>query len=69
MVDGIITITLKEALKTSTCLRSAFARLIKDLDERGLLDSTLVMMTSEFGRTPKIYVTGRDHWPRYSVEF
>ena len=43
----------------------AVARLIRDLDERGLLDSTLVMITSEFGRTPKINGTGgRDHWPR-----
>lgn len=42
-----------------------FARLIRDLDERGLLDSTLVMVTSEFGRTPKINGTaGRDHWPK-----
>ncbi|MDG2398957.1 MAG: DUF1501 domain-containing protein [Akkermansiaceae bacterium] len=43
----------------------AIAALISDLDERGLLDSTLVMVTSEFGRTPKINGTGgRDHWPR-----
>lgn len=43
----------------------AIASLISDLDERGLLDSTLVMITSEFGRTPKINATGgRDHWPR-----
>ena len=43
----------------------AIATLISDLDERGLLDSTLVMITSEFGRTPKINATGgRDHWPR-----
>jgi len=43
----------------------AVAALISDLDERGLLDSTLVMVTSEFGRTPKINGTGgRDHWPR-----
>ena len=43
----------------------ALATLISDLDERGLLDSTLVMVTSEFGRTPKINATGgRDHWPR-----
>ena len=43
----------------------AIASLISDLDERGLLDSTLVMITSEFGRTPKINPTGgRDHWPR-----
>ena len=43
----------------------AFAALIRDLDRRGLLDSTLVMVTSEFGRTPKINKdAGRDHWPR-----
>lgn len=43
----------------------AYARLINDLSERGLLDSTLVMVTSEFGRTPKINGTGgRDHWPK-----
>jgi len=43
----------------------AIAALINDLDERGMLDSTLVMVTSEFGRTPKINPTGgRDHWPR-----
>ncbi|MDF1812232.1 MAG: DUF1501 domain-containing protein [Verrucomicrobiales bacterium] len=43
----------------------ALASLITDLSERGLLDSTLVMVSSEFGRTPKINKTdGRDHWPR-----
>jgi hypothetical protein len=43
----------------------AFAGLIADLDQRGLLDSTLVMCTSEFGRTPKINENaGRDHWAR-----
>ena len=43
----------------------AFARLISDLDERGMLKRTLVMVSSEFGRTPKINGTnGRDHWPR-----
>lgn len=43
----------------------AFAGLISDLDQRGLLDSTLVMVTSEFGRTPKINENaGRDHWAR-----
>lgn len=44
---------------------AAFATLIRDLDRRGLLDSTLVMVSSEFGRTPKINGTaGRDHWPK-----
>jgi hypothetical protein len=43
----------------------AFAGLIRDLDDRGLLDSTLVTVTSEFGRTPKVNAGGgRDHWPR-----
>ena len=43
----------------------AFATLIRDLDRRKLLDSTLVCVTSEFGRTPKINGTaGRDHWPK-----
>ncbi|MCE9533337.1 MAG: DUF1501 domain-containing protein, partial [Planctomycetes bacterium] len=43
----------------------AFAMLITDLSQRGLLDSTLIMVSSEFGRTPKINATaGRDHWPK-----
>ena len=43
----------------------AIAALIRDLERRGMLDSTLVMITTEFGRTPKINNTaGRDHWPR-----
>ena len=47
----------------------ALAALIQDLDERGLLDSTLVVGLGEFGRTPKINgQAGRDHWPDcYSV--
>lgn len=46
-------------------LDRAFAALIRDLDERGLLASTLVLVTSEFGRTPRVNRTGgRDHWPK-----
>jgi hypothetical protein len=46
-------------------LDKAFAGLIRDLDDRGMLDSTLVLVTSEFGRTPKVNAGGgRDHWPR-----
>jgi len=42
-----------------------FSTLIEDLHDRGLLDSTLVCVVSEFGRTPKINATaGRDHWPK-----
>jgi uncharacterized protein (DUF1501 family) len=43
----------------------ALAALIRDLDRTGLLKSTLVLVSSEFGRTPKINGTaGRDHWPK-----
>jgi len=46
-------------------LDQALAALINDLDARGLLDTTLVMVSSEFGRTPKINTdAGRDHWPK-----
>lgn len=47
----------------------AFAALINDLEDRGLLDSTLVIGMGEFGRTPKINANaGRDHWPDcYSI--
>jgi hypothetical protein len=46
-------------------LDQGFAALIGDLSERGLLDETLVLIGSEFGRTPKINATaGRDHWPK-----
>ena len=46
-------------------LDKALATLVRDLDRRGMLDSTLVMVTTEFGRTPKINGNeGRDHWPR-----
>lgn len=42
----------------------ALAALIEDLRESGLLDDTLVLVTTEFGRTPKVNPDGgRDHWP------
>ena len=49
----------------------AFSALITDLDERGLLQETLVCFVSEFGRTPKINkAKGRDHWTHaYSIAF
>ena len=50
---------------TMPSLDQALATLIRDLDRTGLLESTLVMVSSEFGRTPKINRTaGRDHWPK-----
>jgi hypothetical protein len=46
-------------------LDQGLATLLLDLEERGLLEKTLVMVSSEFGRTPKINQNrGRDHWPK-----
>ena len=43
----------------------AFPALLDDLEQRGLLESTLVLVIGDFGRTPKInFSAGRDHWPR-----
>ncbi len=49
-------------------LDQSLGALIEDLDETGMLDETLVVVASEFGRTPKIFklsgakLPGRDHW-------
>jgi hypothetical protein len=50
-------------------MEKAFAALLDDLEQRGLLDSTLVVWIGDFGRTPVINGNaGRDHWPQcYSV--
>jgi hypothetical protein len=41
----------------------SFAALVADLADRGMLDSTLIVVLSEFGRTPRInHFYGRDHW-------
>lgn len=46
-------------------LDRGYAALIEDLDETGMLKTTLVTLTSEFGRTPRLNATGgRDHWPK-----
>ncbi len=46
-------------------LDMALSALLVDLDERGLLQETLVVVMGEFGRTPKLNTQGgRDHWPR-----
>lgn len=42
----------------------AVSALLVDLQERGLLNNTLVAMVGEFGRTPRISNGGRDHWPQ-----
>ena len=46
-------------------MEQAYTALIEDLEERGLLETTLVVNTGEFGRTPVINGNaGRDHWPQ-----
>ncbi len=48
-------------------LDQALAALLSDLKDRGMLDNTLVVVTGEFGRTPKILTQlppGRQHWPQ-----
>jgi hypothetical protein len=59
----------KSTLDQMPALDHGIAGLITDLDQRGLLDSTIVWVTSEFGRTPKINKdSGRDHHARcYSM--
>src|SRR4029077_2426154 len=48
----------------SEMLDPAWAALMTDLKERGLLESTLIVWMGEFGRTPKFpRPDGRDHWP------
>jgi uncharacterized protein (DUF1501 family) len=53
-------------MKDSLCptFDQAFAALVDDLDQRGLLAQILVVATAEFGRTPQVNKSGgRDHWP------
>jgi uncharacterized protein (DUF1501 family) len=53
-------------MKQSLCptFDQAFSALVSDLDERGLLEQTLVIANAEFGRTPNVNrSSGRDHWP------
>jgi hypothetical protein len=65
---------LKEKLLPPT--DRALSALLDDLNESGLLDSTLIVMAGEFGRTPKIThlpqhykLPGRDHWGRVQTVF
>lgn len=52
-------------------LDQCLSTLLEDLDERGLLDTTLVALLTDFGRTPRVNASaGRDHWPdTFSVLF
>ena len=42
----------------------AVSALLTDLGDRGLLETTLVVMVGEFGRSPRVSGEGRDHWPQ-----
>lgn len=59
----------KDMQRMLPILDPAFSTLLRDLKDRGMLDSTLVVLLGEFGRTPKINAgPGRDHWgPGMSV--
>lgn len=51
-------------------LSKALSALILDLEERGRLDDTIIMMSGEFGRTPRVNMgAGRDHWPQAAFFF
>lgn len=55
--------TLKKTLLPE--VDQAYSGLLQDLHQRGLLDTTLVVLMGEFGRTPKVNKdAGRDHWSR-----
>ena len=53
-----------------TALDQCVSALHEDLERRGMLDRVLVVVASEFGRTPRLNAAaGRDHWPRASSTF
>ncbi|MBQ18388.1 MAG: hypothetical protein CMJ65_14820 [Planctomycetaceae bacterium] len=57
-----------EARATLPMLDQGVAGLIEDLEQRGLLEETMVVVWGEFGRTPRINANaGRDHWPRVAA--
>jgi uncharacterized protein (DUF1501 family) len=71
--DGGSLASTFEDYKTTLCpmFDQAYAALLEDLSQRGLLDETLVVAMGEFGRTPQVnYRGGRDHWTHcWSVLF
>lgn len=62
---GSLSVTLDDYKRTlCPMFDRAYTALLSDLDERGMLASTLVVAMGEFGRTPKLNAHGgRDHWP------
>lgn len=66
-IHGTLPFTSIEGMKNivAPMYDQAYSALIEDLDQRGLLPTTLVCNVAEFGRTPRINPAGgRDHWPQ-----
>jgi uncharacterized protein (DUF1501 family) len=66
-IHGTLPFTSIEGMKNiiAPMYDAAYSALIEDLEQRGLLEDTLVCNVSEFGRTPRINPAGgRDHWPQ-----
>ncbi|MGY8770764.1 MAG: DUF1501 domain-containing protein [Pirellulales bacterium] len=72
-IHGSKPFTSIEGMRDKVCpmYDKGYSALIEDLDQRGLLDSTMVCNLAEFGRTPSVNPAGgRDHWPQcFSVYF
>jgi hypothetical protein len=66
-IHGTKPFTSIEGMRDIVCpmYDQAYSALIEDLDQRGMLDNTLVCNLAEFGRTPRVNPAGgRDHWPQ-----
>lgn len=66
-IHGSKPFTSIEGMRDIVCpmYDQAYSALVEDLDQRGLLDDTLVCNLAEFGRTPRVNPAGgRDHWPQ-----
>lgn len=63
--NGALATTLDDYAETLCPMFDlAYSALLEDLYQRGMLDTTLVLATGEFGRTPRLNPRGgRDHWP------
>ena len=72
-IHGSKPFTSIEGMRDIVCppYDQAYSALIEDLDQRGLLDATMVCNLAEFGRTPRVNPAGgRDHWPQcFTVGF
>jgi hypothetical protein len=69
---GALAVTLADYARTlCPMFDQAYSALLEDLQQRGMLDNTLVVAMGEFGRTPRLNPRGgRDHWPNvWSVLF